>query len=892
MKTWSWSLAATAAGFGLCLCASAPAQSPLPIFKSLAKGPLPAEEVPTRAVALGDVDGDGDLDAVAGVYEPSPPGARVRLWLNDGEGHFADVTSARMPAVKTPLTTCVALGDIDGDGDLDILEGNTSLSHVNHLFLNDGKGYFKDASSRLPYHHDVTRSLALCDVDFDGDLDIVVGNGDYMHPQVDRLYLNDGKGNFLDATSNIKATCKTATSSVVLGDIDGDGDPDLVEGNSSKNSRIYLNDGKGVFTPAPYTHLPSSAVYVSSVAIGDVDKDGDLDLVMGCFIFGITPGQNKLYLNDGRGRFTDATAARLPAYSGNTNDILLADLDGDGDLDLVEGDRGANRLYLNDGKGFFKAAPLALPGGGGTTWSLAAGDVDGNRTLDLLAGNEGRDHLYLNQGKAVFRDTGAAFWPEPGDVGYATTFQILLGDLDGDGDMDAVYLDNKGPSRVYINLGWGKFRAETRIPVSSWTSYTTCGVLADLDGDGDLDLVAGDSRFPSKLFLNDGKGNFKDATMWRLPTQGSWGTAALAAGDVDGDGDLDLVFGNGGIGGRSPNYVLLNDGKGFFKTALGSLPKTSDPTTSLVLADLDGDGDLDLVAGNYWTQNRIYWNDGKGKFTEGTARGLPQVSERTTAMVAGDVDSDGDLDLVLAERDERNRLYLNDGKGRFSDATASRLPKDRDSSFSVALGDVDGDGDLDLLFGNNPAQFGQANRILLNNGKGVFQDATAWNQAVGRNSSALALGDLDGDGDLDLLLGQAYLFHGRPLPARAVWNMNRHLVLPWPGRPGYHYRVDLYGRPGRGGGAPVAIPLVSPRPGSLRLPPLGLLRLDPGRVFALPPLSIPKDKGRASLILMVPKDPALAGRDLFFQGLVSPGPGAPLTAWRFTNAGKDTWMRF
>ena len=871
----------------------APAQSPPPLFTHFAKGPLPGELTPTSAVVLGDVDRDGDLDAVVGRFEPFGPGARVRLWLNDGEGRFSDATAARMPSLKTPMITCLALADVDGDGDLDILEGNESTSHPNHLFLNDGKGYFKDGSSRLPAYNDITMCFGVCDVDMDGDVDLVVGNGDQGLFRYSRLFLNDGKGNFLSAPGYIKEPMAGATKSVVLGDIDGDGDPDLVAGNPYRGVSIYLNDGKGVFTPASYKNIPTSTYYPTDLALGDVDRDGDLDLLVGKNQLGTAGSQNRICLNDGKGVFTDATAKRLPSYLGLTDEVLLVDLDRDGDLDLVEGDKGADRLYLNDGKGFFRALPLALPINHGDTRSIAAGDVDGDGSADLLVGVFGQDHLYLNDGKGLFQDAVDNLWPEPPLERVGTTVRILLGDLDRDGDTDVIFFNDRRASQVYVNQGWGRFKVENRLNPSTSAFWAITGVMGDFDGDGDPDLVTCDGTHPSKLLLNDGKGYFTDATAGRLSTQGNWKTSALAAGDVDGDGDLDLVFGNGGIGPWVVNRLFLNDGKAHFREASqGALPSSAYPTTSLVLADFDGDGDLDLVAGNYSSQDRLFINDGKGRFTDKTTQALPRVMDRTTDLAAGDVDGDGDLDLVTAVEAEQNRLYINDGKGRFADRTPPSLPKDRDSTYSVALGDVDGDGDLDIVFGNNPGQFGQPNRLLLNDGKGGFLDASSWNPAVERNSSALALGDLDVDGDLDLLLGEASLFHQTSLASRVSWNVTRHLFLPWPARPGKSDRLDIYAWSRPAGTGPVAIPLLSARPGSLALPPLGYLRLDPALILTFAPQSFAPGKGRAEVRFAIPKDPVLAGRNFYFQGLVLPGANAPLTTWRFTNPAKDTVWGF
>ncbi len=190
---------------------------------------------PFLSVALGDVDGDGDLDLVTGSY-----GWLNQVYLNDGKGAFTD----SMQVLGSLSTRSIALGDVDGDGDLDLVEGNGD-GESNRVYLNDGKGMFIGTRQALGTAR--TKSIALGDVDGDGDLDLVAGNYD----QPNHVYLNNGKGIFTDSG---QALGSFSTNSIALSDMDDDGDPDLVAGSSGQSNRVYLNDGTGVFTdldPAP-----------------------------------------------------------------------------------------------------------------------------------------------------------------------------------------------------------------------------------------------------------------------------------------------------------------------------------------------------------------------------------------------------------------------------------------------------------------------------------------------------------------------------------------------------------------------------------------------------------------------------------------------------------------
>jgi hypothetical protein len=342
---------------------------------------ITADLCDTTSVALGDVNGDGHLDVVAGKLSEAECGEINRLYLNDGTGSFtgSDITS------DDDYTYSVALGDVDGDGDLDMVAGN-SRGSVNRLYLNDGDGSFTGSDITSDAHW--TSSVALGDVDGDGDLDVVAGNGEDEGAQVNRLYFNNGTGSFTG--SNITSDVHT-TYSVALGDVDGDGDLDLVAGNIYDANRLYLNDGTGNFTGSDIT---TDAHDTNSVALGDVDGDGDLDLVAGNSWGEV----NRLYLNDGTGNFTGSD---ITADTHDTNSVALGDVDGDGDLDLIAGNDGqANRLYINNGTDdpFSGFCGSDITSDTNDTHSVALGDMDADGDLDMVVGNDYNEanRLYRN----------------------------------------------------------------------------------------------------------------------------------------------------------------------------------------------------------------------------------------------------------------------------------------------------------------------------------------------------------------------------------------------------------------------------------------------------------------------------------------------------------------
>lgn len=361
---------------------SGPAFSQSGVFEVLNPN-LPPDDDWNWDVALGDVDGDEKLDIIFA------NDGRNRLYANDGSGLFTDVTMVNFPG-SSNLSWGVALGDVDGDGDLDAIFANTNQ---NELYLNNGSGLFGDVTlTNLPEDGDDSRGVALGDVDSDGDLDVVFAS----RLSRNRLYINDGYGVFRDAPSSQFPGDGGNTRGVFMGDVDGDNDLDAVFANKDGQNRLYVNDGSGVFTDVTLAHFPEDRDNSRGIAMGDVDGDNDPDI-----IFANRRGRNRLYLNDGSGVFKDATAILLPTHSDWSLDVALGDVDGDRDLDiLVANFDEQNGLYLNDGSGVFEVATSThLPVDSDGSLGIVLEDVDGDGDLDIVVANSSDNRLCTNQGK-------------------------------------------------------------------------------------------------------------------------------------------------------------------------------------------------------------------------------------------------------------------------------------------------------------------------------------------------------------------------------------------------------------------------------------------------------------------------------------------------------------
>ena len=326
------------------------------------------------------------------------------------------------------------------------------------------------------------------------------------------------------------------------------------------------------------------------------------------------------------------------------------------------------------------------------------------------------------------------------------------GDVDGDGDLDLALAMEFEPNILLLNDGTGVFaNGSARLPRDVHDSEEVA--FADFDGDSDLDLVlVSEDDQTNELYLNDGSGNFSDASN-RIPVGGT--SNAHAVLDLDGDGALDLLIGNHGN-----NRALINSGNAEFTDRSETLWQNDSPTQDLELVDVDGDGDLDVVVANE-AQNQLYLNDG-GRLVDATDGRMPTRDDETREIKAADVDGDGDPDLIVANVrfvsswPQQDYLLLNDGTGVFTDADADWLPDGDRNHFTIQVVDLDGDGDIDILAPSSFVRRGAGDyRVLLNDGGGRFSTAETGSvlpASADGNGFDIEVADFNGDGHDDLFL--------------------------------------------------------------------------------------------------------------------------------------------
>jgi len=323
------------------------------------------------------------------------------------------------------------------------------------------------------------------------------------------------------------------------------------------------------------------------------------------------------------------------------------------------------------------------------------------------------------------------------------TRSVAVGDIDGDGNLDVICGNDGQPCRVYDNDGNGNLSQLSTFGGGADEDETHSIILADVDGDGDIDTIAG--RYEAKaydqvVYKNDGNGNF---SLFQNSGEGAAsGYISLAAGDLDRDGDIDFVASRRACMTYPECRVYLNDGDGNYSHAWNAADTSTD-TYCIALADFDSDGNLDLIMATE-TNNRYYRNTGDGHFTY-----WGQTAESNDSRVAavGDVNSDGKMDFVIGNVDTNVQVYVNNG----TDFTLHTTIENSIGCLAIAIGDINNNGHLDIMAGIGLVAVNRVNILAINNGSGYFP--TTISSRYKGATNAVALLDIDTDGDLDYYSG-------------------------------------------------------------------------------------------------------------------------------------------
>jgi len=669
------------------------------------------------AVCTGDFNSDGNLDLAAANWGSND----VSILLGNGDGSFG--AAANYPAGSQPMAVCY--GDFDLDGNLDIAISNPTSDDVS-ILLGNGDGSFNTPGSypvgNLP--------LSLCTADFDNDgfLDIATANGNSNNISI---LLGYGDGTFASATN---FPCGDSPFSVCTGDFDGDGDLDLGAANGgSNNVSILLGNGNGSFS-SPVTYFVGLPPY--AISTSDIDGDGNLDLAVALELSYYI----SVLIGIGDGSFSGENSFSCGL---NPHSVVGGDFDGDGDIDLCTANYGDNDLSIllnEDALVVIATNPYQF-------------QIDAQKSTNITAAFN-TDLNVSTLDSTSFLVLGTQTGPHYGTISYdgdslTATLNPNTDFIDGEMVTALLTKDIQATTGVYLQGFTWSFTIEVTTPSSGTfgnainygAGTEPRGMFAgDLDFDDDVDIVTVLSNYPNPgaavVLLNNGDGTFGSPSSYSL---GAADPLSVFGADLDGDGDIDIATAHNEPG-TSHLVIMKNNGNGIFSLYASYAPAVLGQDISG--GDFDLDGDIDLVMGDSWGTNPcvlVMVNNGSGNFSGPYAY---STGLHTRGLAAADVENDGDIDIIVSDNASSISILLNDGNGNFPTLAVYQTESNPNGLY---VNDLNGDGYTDIAAASYS---GDNVQVLLNNGDGSFGSASSYN--TGSSTRRITGGDFDGDGDIDL----------------------------------------------------------------------------------------------------------------------------------------------
>jgi hypothetical protein len=647
-----------------------------------------------------DIDQDGDMDIISG-------GLRVLSWEeNKGNGLFINhVISQNLPEVQAVVGV-----DLDEDGYTDVISASLS-NNVIYWSRNNGTQTFSTTS--IATATGGCAGLATGDFDNDGDIDIVGAafngdrifwlrnNGSEVFTQIDIitgfdsaikvragdmdndgdidilaaareggqiLWLrNNGSGTF---TSVILTSALSMPRDIKLRDYDQDGDLDVLYTSDSGNG--WFRNINGAFTQFPY----SSGSGVYSIDVADINQDGFMD-----WITANSPNGSVYYaLNNGNQVLSPGGPVDTQINSPNL--LVCNDFNGDGRVDVMCGSNFDIRLGVNGLGAVF--TNIALMKYASNNHGACHGDFDNDGDVDLMEVGFTFMYWYRNEGNGEYTpirltDNGFSYI----NTNYGV--YIRAADMDGDGDLDAVYSENDNNKVSWIeNRGGGLFSYHLAFGVSG----PYCVDPIDFDNDGDMDVVT-TSTANDAVYWFENNGN--EVFTQRLINAEYWDPFSVRTVDIDNDGDYDVVVAQGT---PSNKIMLFRNSGNNASFSSSTIDASASGANAVYVIDLDQDGDIDILSASS-TEGKIAWYESTGgSFPTFTERTVSTGVDGATYVFADDYDGDGDFDVIsTAFTDLSVDLFVNNGSESF---TRVELANVIDGADFVESGDLDGDGLADI----------------------------------------------------------------------------------------------------------------------------------------------------------------------------------------------------
>ncbi|CAF0849676.1 unnamed protein product [Adineta ricciae] len=685
---------------------------------------------PSRPLAIsgGDFNNDTFIDLAVVTYGTNS----VYIYLGNGRGHFVEVLTLFTGFDSIPYA--LAVTDLDNDDQLDMIVANYGTNNVG-IFFGRGNVSFEqqlliDTGVKSQPH-----SIAVNDLNDDNYMDIVIVCSGTN--SVDVL-LNIENRSFATLTKYFTGKNSLPVSSAI-GDFDQDNKLDIVVVNYvAGNIVILFNRGNGFFTE-PATFFTSSDYYPNSIAISDFNLDSYVDMAIVEYdhnYLDVIPTHREY-------SFVDQRTYRTTGIDSEPISVFLADFDNDDQLDMVVANYWLNNIAVflkYDGYDFLIQQTYYV-GNGYAPYAVTSADFNNDNRADIAVANYWGYNMgiFLNIGNGSFSSqrtysTGNAIQP----------CRITTGDFNNDNWMDVVVVNCVTNSiGIFINTGNGSFAHQVTYSTGSG-SWPMAVIVDDFNEDRCLDIaVANNGANSIGIFSGYGNGTFASQLTYGTGTNSA--PHSIASGDIDGDNLTDIVVANY----LSSNVVILRGyGNGSFQLQNTLSAGSSAGPQSLVLADIDNDHLLDVILVSYLAANLgVFLGRSDGNFstqiTYSTGLGSLPYS-----VVVGDMNKDGQLDAVVANYGTSCAgIFIGYGNGSFA---AQKIYSTRGDAnpWKISVADVNYDNRLDLIVVNYASNYVD---IFLANNNGTFYKYMTYSTGSNSAPNSITIADLNGDNLLDMV---------------------------------------------------------------------------------------------------------------------------------------------
>ncbi|MBK8552063.1 MAG: T9SS type A sorting domain-containing protein [Ignavibacteria bacterium] len=698
-----------------------------------------------------DIDNDGDSDVVGSRYFAGFMGTATGFVVlkNIGGGMLG---SSPVYYPSTNSSDFVYSAKLNNDAYADIIVSNTGNNYSGNsisVYFNLGNGTFGSPANYFVGGGPV--GIAAEDFNGDDKTDLAVATrGSFGSGNTVTLLINSGDGTF---EAPVLYPAGNSPVKLSAGKINTDNFIDLAVANENGMVNVLMNSGSGNFSNrTEYTFILGGTGYLPNVKVSDIDNDSDLDILYSNNALGTGNAPAIGLLRNSGGIFSDPELIQTTGFAAGIRDVETADLNNDGWNDIITANANARatdgyQVMLSNGSGGF--LPSYRNNAGQNTEDVMIGDMDNDGKIDILTSDSYSMQI------TVHKNPGTGIFPVPStfETGNSFSASVDFADIDGDLDLDAVVSASGRtatgvPVRYMKNLGNGNFDGGT---LSSIRGGGVQAKFRDLNGDSKPDILfataINSAPYDFHYAINNGDGTFGAVQTKPL---GSCGWYDIDATDLDNDGDNDVIItewlGCPNVTNSSRRiYICTNDGNSVFANPI--IKVVSPQPAPIAYGDFNSDGKKDIITGSAGAIVEISMGIGNGDLLAPVSYSIGDQGGATDIVVE-DFNGDGKPDIASSNFWEGTSMSVLYGNGNGTFQTAIILPSayspDLLNVSGITAGDLDNDGDKDIIVGNNASN----SLSLYYNNNGTFEYKMRAGAFLSVFSPVFADIDNDGKGDI------------------------------------------------------------------------------------------------------------------------------------------------